>query len=130
MHLKIVGIAFAAALLMAFATSLQGTGNGTVEATVHPINSAECAAPPADGTAADTQSPPGISDPTKDNFLQPLASTIFVGVVEALNGDNGDDHCVFPETTSHGNAPPPSADEHAGEDGTLPTGNPLPGQGP
>mgnify|MGYP001417888267 CR=1 FL=1 len=103
---------------------------GPAQATVHPINSAECAAPPADGTAADTQEPPGISDPTAPAFLQPLESTIFRGHFGALNGDNGDSVCVFPETTSHGNPEPGYPDEHAGEDGTLPTGASLPGRGP
>lgn len=135
--MRFLGFLSISALLIALTVPLLVTV-GSVQATVHPINSAECAAPPADGTAADTQDPPGISDPTKSSFLQPLVA---VGILDenheptfedvaALNGDNGDSHCVFPETTSHGDPGPGAPDEHAGEDGTLPTGEALPGQGP
>ena len=108
-------------------------------ATVHPIQSSECAAPPADGTAADTQTPPGVSDDTKRNFLQPLIATglldqdgNFVGPVPALHGDSGDgdaneplpDRCQFPETTDHGDAGPGEPDENEGRDRPFPGNNP------
>lgn len=125
MRIKIIGLAFAIALLSVIGFAYFGT-SGTAEATAHPIVTSECAAPPADGTAADLQSPPGVSDSSKANFLNP----IFKSNSQARNGDIGDDHCVFPETGSHGDAGPGTDDEHEGEDGQLPSGEDLPGKGP
>ena len=56
-QLKILTSAFALAILIA--AGVMSLNNATtVEATAHDIESGECAAPPADGTPADTQSPP------------------------------------------------------------------------
>jgi len=78
------------------------------DATVHPLQSAECAAPP--GTNASTDGdPPGISGGSNaDNFAQPGP---------ASNGDNGDQHCQFPEGGSH----PDDADD-TGVDAPFPGG--------
>ena len=46
---------------------------GPAFATVHPLSNAEC----ADDSASDVakgQAPPGISDPTKRNFVKPILS--------------------------------------------------------
>ena len=136
MHMRTIAAVSVMAILLGGALPLLGVG--TAQATIHPIQSSECAAPPADGSAADTQDPPGLSDPTAPAFLQPLIATGLLDengvptgdLPTALNGDNGDSHCVFPQTTSHGDPGPGAPDEHAGEDGTLPTGAPLPGRGP
>lgn len=98
------------------------------DATVHPLQSAECAAPP--GTNASTDGdPPGISGGSNaDNFAQPALATIDAGALTpvvfptdwtgpASNGDNGDQHCQFPEGGSH----PDDADD-TGVDAPFPGG--------
>lgn len=113
MNLRRITVLVAMAALMVFAIA------PVAGATVHHIMSGECAAPAAEGTAADTQDPPGISGGSNaDNFAQPLEATVAAGALTftafdpvtgipidaegpAANGDNGDQHCQFPETSSH-----------------------------
>ncbi len=76
---------------------------GVAQATIHAVNSSECAAPPADGTSADTQNPPGVSDPSKSNFLAPLGSVGASGGA-SVHGDWGDENCLFPELPDRSSA--------------------------
>ena len=117
-----------AALLVAIALPL--TNAGTAQATVHPISSGECSAPPAEGTSAGTQDPPSLTPNPGSQGIEvapgifvatPILHTLLNGVDAAGNGDSGDEHCQFPEGTPTG--PPDPEGDHAGEDA------PFPGQG-
>ncbi len=103
-------------------------------ATVHPLMSGECSAPPATGTAGETGDPPGITEgdgkgPDSNN-ARPALATLDAGALEvvefptdwtgpASNGDNGDQHCQFPEGGSH-----PDDDDDTGTDPPFPGNTP------
>ena len=124
---KLSVLGLAALVAGAFALTIS---TGVASATVHPIQSAECAAPPGTNGSTDGD-PPGITGQSSaDNFAQPAEATINAGALivvifptdftgPASNGDNGDQHCAFPEGGSH----PDDADD-AGVD------KPFPGNAP
>ena len=57
----------AVALVMAAMLAMAGAAS----ATVHPLANSECANASASDVATG-QAPPGISDPSKDNFVRPI----------------------------------------------------------
>ena len=125
MNYRILVVSVAAGLVMASGAYVLADARGA-EATVHPLQSAECAAPPGTNDSTDGD-PPGISGGSNaDNFAQPALATIDAGALTvvvfptdwtgpASNGDNGDQHCRFPEGGSH----PDDADD-AGVDAPFP----------
>lgn len=117
---------------------MRRSGGGAAVATIHPIESGECAAPPANGSAGDTQNPPGISTPGGGNFLQPLIATGLLDpdtheptgeLPAALHGDSGDEHCAWPGTTDHSDDfDPGSPPDNEADDANFPgrgKGGPL-----
>ena len=127
MHIKIVGIAFAIALLAMIGFAGFGT-SGTAEATVHPISSGDCSGIDDPGSPQGGQ-PPGISgqanqNPTNDgNEATPVVkngSLENVGVLDPIDPIAGED-TANPETTLVGAA-------LNGDNGNCPNGDsePLP----
>lgn len=128
MNYKVLVLSVATGLVLASSAYVLGGAPGA-EATVHPLQSAECAAPPGTNTSTDGD-PPGISGGSNaDNFARPAGATIDAGALivvvfptdftgPASNGDNGDQHCRFPEGGSH----PDDADD-TGVDAPFPGNN-------
>ena len=98
MRIKIIGLAFAIALLAMIGFAYYGTSN-TAEAAIHPIVQSACAA--EDVEVADPRNPPGqIGNPSTDDGMPN----------DDLNHPwlNSDDKAKSGEGTAHCTNPSPS----------------------
>lgn len=123
----IVSSTLAAFLAIGALSAVQLGSPEGAEATIHEITQSECAGPGADFKTADLQTPAGLTGGSNaDNFAQPLESLLangqlhgsgvfvepFPGAgfeIEILVGtpanSTGEEHCRFPETNAHPDAP-------------------------
>jgi hypothetical protein len=72
-------------LILSLATALFVFAVAPASATVHPLSNSECSADAANGTAADTQDPPGVTPGGPDSSHAEVAQPI-IAVLDARGG--------------------------------------------
>ena len=100
MHIKIIGLALAIALLATIGSAYFGVSD-TAEAAIHPIVQSQCAAQDSETGAGNKRNPPGqIGNPSTDPGMphddvnHPWVDAIANSGENATNGEGSNDHCT------------------------------------